>query len=418
MSSTEPDQDVTVTRLFSWDWKDQPNLDAIAAAVTELSANGQVFMREIDTGGDNYAWVVSDAELTEALGGASPGVQAGDSRLPSVRLALILDVRPDDRQGRPAARRGEVGRGPQVIPVGTDPVPLPEPAGGTPFREFTSAETFTLGGYSIQQMHVVILAVALHEDRRRSRRRPSRRPPAEMPIILPRENATPVFRHEDQMHVERGNHMPATPVIIGASHETNMVQFGCAREIPLSPLPGPRSGNDAGPDVQLRPGGVQRLPAAAGGVARGREKMSDTEVQRRVITLAKTTPERAWLGEVASVPLVQACQDARRAYRNWFVLPVRETERPQGRAPQVPVPERSPAVGPAHPQRVRPAGHRLYVAKVGRHRGPLVPGPSRPNRPASRSSARQTGAISPSSWWRWRQRRSQTPFVMSAWTSG
>ena len=48
------------------------------------------------------------------------------------------------------------------------------------------------------------------------------------------------------------------------------------------------------------------------------EKISDTEVQRRVITLAKTTPGRAWLGEVASVPLVQACQDARRAYRNWF----------------------------------------------------------------------------------------------------
>jgi putative transposase len=48
------------------------------------------------------------------------------------------------------------------------------------------------------------------------------------------------------------------------------------------------------------------------------ERISDTEVQRRVITLAKTTPEREWLGEVASVVLVQACQDARRAYRNWF----------------------------------------------------------------------------------------------------
>lgn len=43
------------------------------------------------------------------------------------------------------------------------------------------------------------------------------------------------------------------------------------------------------------------------------QKVSDTEVQRRVVTLAKTTPERAWLGEVASVALVQACQDARRA---------------------------------------------------------------------------------------------------------
>ena len=48
------------------------------------------------------------------------------------------------------------------------------------------------------------------------------------------------------------------------------------------------------------------------------EKLSDTEVQRGVVTLAKQTPEREWLGEVASAALVQACQDARRAYRNWF----------------------------------------------------------------------------------------------------
>jgi putative transposase len=48
------------------------------------------------------------------------------------------------------------------------------------------------------------------------------------------------------------------------------------------------------------------------------EKISDTEVQRRVVTLAKATPEREWLREVASVALVQACQDARRAYKNWF----------------------------------------------------------------------------------------------------
>jgi putative transposase len=46
--------------------------------------------------------------------------------------------------------------------------------------------------------------------------------------------------------------------------------------------------------------------------------ITDTEVQRRVITCAKATPERAWLAEVSSVALVQACRDARRAYRNWF----------------------------------------------------------------------------------------------------
>ncbi|MEV4238233.1 RNA-guided endonuclease TnpB family protein [Nocardia sp. NPDC049737] len=47
-------------------------------------------------------------------------------------------------------------------------------------------------------------------------------------------------------------------------------------------------------------------------------KVSDTEIQRRVVTLAKRSPERAWLADVASVVLVQACQDARAGYRNWF----------------------------------------------------------------------------------------------------
>ncbi|MGH3449380.1 MAG: RNA-guided endonuclease InsQ/TnpB family protein, partial [Haloechinothrix sp.] len=51
--------------------------------------------------------------------------------------------------------------------------------------------------------------------------------------------------------------------------------------------------------------------------ARG-ERISDTEVQRRVVTLARQTPERAWLADAPSVALVQACNDARRAYRNWF----------------------------------------------------------------------------------------------------
>lgn len=70
--------------------------------------------------------------------------------------------------------------------------------------------------------------------------------------------------------------------------------FGCARVV----------FNDA-----LR----ARQDAYAAGV-----KVSDTDVQRWVVTHAKTRPERAWLAEVASVVLVQACQDARRAYRNWF----------------------------------------------------------------------------------------------------
>ncbi|MDX8031597.1 RNA-guided endonuclease TnpB family protein [Lentzea sp. BCCO 10_0856] len=48
------------------------------------------------------------------------------------------------------------------------------------------------------------------------------------------------------------------------------------------------------------------------------EKISPAEVQRRVITAAKTTEQRAWLSEVASVALVQSVQDSHRAYRNFF----------------------------------------------------------------------------------------------------
>jgi putative transposase len=47
-------------------------------------------------------------------------------------------------------------------------------------------------------------------------------------------------------------------------------------------------------------------------------KLSDSQIQRRVITAAKATVERRWLGEVASVALVQSVNDSRRAWRNFF----------------------------------------------------------------------------------------------------
>ncbi len=95
------------------------------------------------------------------------------------------------------------------------------------------------------------------------------------------------------------------------------------------------------------------------------EKISDAEVQRRVITLAKTTPGRGWLGEVASVALVQACQDARRAYRNWFdSMSGRRKGRKVGR-PRF----RSRKDGRQSVRLTRNGfslrGGRLYVAKVG-----------------------------------------------------
>ncbi len=94
------------------------------------------------------------------------------------------------------------------------------------------------------------------------------------------------------------------------------------------------------------------------------EKISDTEVQRRVITLAKVTPERAWLAEVASVALVQACQDARRAYKNWF-----DSLGGRRKGPRIRHPKPRRKRGRQSIRLTRNGfslrGGRLYVAKVG-----------------------------------------------------
>ncbi|MFB9628341.1 RNA-guided endonuclease InsQ/TnpB family protein [Nonomuraea helvata] len=46
--------------------------------------------------------------------------------------------------------------------------------------------------------------------------------------------------------------------------------------------------------------------------------IADAELSRRVITQAKQTPERAWLGEVSAVVLQQALADLATAFRNFF----------------------------------------------------------------------------------------------------
>ena len=102
------------------------------------------------------------------------------------------------------------------------------------------------------------------------------------------------------------------------------------------------------------------------------EKISDTEVQRRVITVAKRAPERAWLGEVASVALVQACQDARRAYRNWFDS---LSGRRKGRTVGHPAFRASTAaVNPAHPERFRHARAQAVRGQGRGHHGRVVQG--------------------------------------------
>jgi putative transposase len=83
-----------------------------------------------------------------------------------------------------------------------------------------------------------------------------------------------------------------------------------------------------------------------------------------VITLAKATPEREWLAEVASVALVQACQDARRAYKNWF-----DSLAGRRKGPKIRHPKRKRKRGRQSIRLTRNGfalhGERLYVAKVG-----------------------------------------------------
>ncbi|MEU8661002.1 RNA-guided endonuclease InsQ/TnpB family protein [Actinoplanes philippinensis] len=50
----------------------------------------------------------------------------------------------------------------------------------------------------------------------------------------------------------------------------------------------------------------------------GEKYICDGELSRRLITEAKLTPERAWLGEVSAVVLQQALADLNTAYRNFF----------------------------------------------------------------------------------------------------
>jgi putative transposase len=100
--------------------------------------------------------------------------------------------------------------------------------------------------------------------------------------------------------------------------------------------------------------------------AAGLPYISDTDLQKRVITAAKQTPERGWLAEVSSVVLVQSLRDLHSAYRNFF------SSLTGGRAgPKVASPRFKSRKDSRQSIRLttngfslRPDG-RLYVAKVG-----------------------------------------------------
>jgi putative transposase len=95
-------------------------------------------------------------------------------------------------------------------------------------------------------------------------------------------------------------------------------------------------------------------------------KLSDSEIQRKVITQAKGTDERGWLTEVPSVALVQSVNDSRRAWRNFLDSHTgrrkgRKMGRPRMKAKKD---HRQSFRLTRNGFSLRPSG-RLFVAKVG-----------------------------------------------------
>lgn len=181
--------------------------------------------------------------------------------------------------------------------------------------EFTSADSCTVGGYSMSRCmwsSALLLSTSAASEVGAHRREHG----VEQVEVVADADPSPVLRHEVHvraLHTFCVPRRPRSDNVRGRCDDVGVLAryryrayptggqaqmlartFGCARVVY----------NDS-----LR---IREQAHAAG------ETVSDTEVQRRVITLAKATEERGWLAEVASVALVQACQDARRAYRNFF----------------------------------------------------------------------------------------------------
>ncbi|WP_245908842.1 helix-turn-helix domain-containing protein [Mycobacterium neglectum] len=84
-------------------------------------------------------------------------------------------------------------------------------------------------------------------------------------------------------------------------------------------------------------------------------KLSDSEIQRRVITCAKNTSERAWLSEVPSVALVQSVNDSRRAWRNFFDACTGKRRGPTYGSASNEIEERPSSVVSIDPKRIQPS---------------------------------------------------------------
>ncbi|MEU6971244.1 helix-turn-helix domain-containing protein [Kitasatospora aureofaciens] len=68
--------------------------------------------------------------------------------------------------------------------------------------------------------------------------------------------------------------------------------------------------------------------------AAGLPYIKDTDLQKRAITAAKGTEERAWLAEVSSVVLVQSVRDLHAAFRNFFASATGQRKGPKVAPPR------------------------------------------------------------------------------------
>ncbi|MEV5574083.1 RNA-guided endonuclease TnpB family protein [Spirillospora sp. NPDC052269] len=107
-----------------------------------------------------------------------------------------------------------------------------------------------------------------------------------------------------------------------------------------------------------------RIRQAAHGA--GLPYVTDTDLQKQVITAAKKTSERGWLAEVSSVVLIQALGDLHTAYRNFFAS---VTGRRKGAKVAPPrfrsLKDKRQAIRLTRNGFSLRANGRLYVAKVG-----------------------------------------------------
>ena len=105
------------------------------------------------------------------------------------------------------------------------------------------------------------------------------------------------------------------------SHRPTGYCGGCAAPLQLPDLPRtPPSATALARAFGCARRGVQRRAAPASAGTRGRRASTSRtrELSKLVITEAKATAERAWLGEVSAVVLQQALADLNTAYRNFF----------------------------------------------------------------------------------------------------